>query len=497
MGRRLNTVIPVLPKTLQPRAVDQDAVRKKETAAKQKQSTSFNQRHRAKEQPRIEIGTEVFIRDRNKYGLVTQHSHNPRSVFVEEDGGTILRRNRSALVPTPPQQTEASTVPTTTRCGRIVKPHQLIAFRAKNTMPGCKRKEIIHSEYREYSLHPPPSLFEVMSGPLSNLRKSRKVPLMPESGYSFVKFATYTSIISCLTWYLLPGEEVKPVMEQLFAINLKPSCYPVSFKFWPDCKDDETKLLDEITSHVSSNLTLSKSPRDSKNPRSKPHGSVPDDMELMSSMMSRISQAEIKSQRYTKEIIDKDKKIRILEEKVKILQNARDSSERVSDLERRCLNYQRQIHDMEAFLADYGMVWVGREVDSDASFSDDEDDIDTVSIERGGRWNPATSRTSDFQIDFDQVVRNIQELNAMAGEGISKIQHTKGGARLKHAEPVQLTLYKNGMVMFSGPFRPFSDPLTQRCMADIMDGYFPSELQGRFPDGVPFSVCIYLRDVLR
>ncbi|ELT91109.1 hypothetical protein CAPTEDRAFT_211701 [Capitella teleta] len=122
MGRRLNTVIPVLPKTLQPRAVDQDAVRKKETAAKQKQSTSFNQRHRAKEQPRIEIGTEVFIRDRNKYGLVTQHSHNPRSVFVEEDGGTILRRNRSALVPTPPQQTEASTVPTTTRSGRIVKP---------------------------------------------------------------------------------------------------------------------------------------------------------------------------------------------------------------------------------------------------------------------------------------------------------------------------------------------------------------------------------------
>ncbi|ELU06301.1 hypothetical protein CAPTEDRAFT_200763 [Capitella teleta] len=122
VGRRLNTVIPVLPKTLQPRAVDQDAVRKKETAAKQKQSTSFNQRHRAKEQPRIEIGTEVFIRDRNQYGLVTQHSHNPRSVFVEEDGGTILRRNRSALVPTPPQQTEASTVPTTTRSGRIVKP---------------------------------------------------------------------------------------------------------------------------------------------------------------------------------------------------------------------------------------------------------------------------------------------------------------------------------------------------------------------------------------
>ncbi|ELU11665.1 hypothetical protein CAPTEDRAFT_209012 [Capitella teleta] len=124
IGRRLNTVTPVLPKTLQPRAVDQDVVWKKETAAKPKQSTSFNQRHRAKEKPRIEIGTELFIWCRNKHDLVTQRSHNTHSVFVEEVGETILRRNRSALVPTPPQQTEASTVPTTTRSGRIVKPVQ-------------------------------------------------------------------------------------------------------------------------------------------------------------------------------------------------------------------------------------------------------------------------------------------------------------------------------------------------------------------------------------
>ena len=28
------------------------------------------------------------------------------------------------------------------------------------------------------------------------------------------------------------------------------------------------------------------------------------------------------------------------------------------------------------------------------------------------------------------------------------------------------------------------------CMQDFMDGYFPSELQNTFPDGVPFKVCI-------
>lgn len=32
----------------------------------------------------------------------------------------------------------------------------------------------------------------------------------------------------------------------------------------------------------------------------------------------------------------------------------------------------------------------------------------------------------------------------------------------------------------------------QQCMQDLMDGYFPSELQERFPDGVPFEVCFCL-----
>lgn len=48
--------------------------------------------------------------------------------------------------------------------------------------------------------------------------------------------------------------------------------------------------------------------------------------------------------------------------------------------------------------------------------------------------------------------------------------------------------YANGIMLFSGPFRPFSDPVTQQCVQDIHDGYFPSELQTKFPDGVPFVV---------
>uniref|UniRef100_A0A3Q3WHI4 UBX domain-containing protein 11 n=1 Tax=Mola mola TaxID=94237 RepID=A0A3Q3WHI4_MOLML len=42
--------------------------------------------------------------------------------------------------------------------------------------------------------------------------------------------------------------------------------------------------------------------------------------------------------------------------------------------------------------------------------------------------------------------------------------------------------------MFDGPFRSYQDRSTQQCMQDLMDGYFPSELQERFPEGVPLEV---------
>ncbi|NXF83985.1 UBX11 protein, partial [Sclerurus mexicanus] len=87
-------------------------------------------------------------------------------------------------------------------------------------------------------------------------------------------------------------------------------------------------------------------------------------------------------------------------------------------------------------------------------------------------------------IDFDLILENIKYLNLLAGEGISQIEHTLQGARLRQPEPLPLTLYKNGIIMCNGAFRPYQDPSTQQCLQDIMDGYFPSELQSRYPNGI-------------
>lgn len=55
-------------------------------------------------------------------------------------------------------------------------------------------------------------------------------------------------------------------------------------------------------------------------------------------------------------------------------------------------------------------------------------------------------------------------------------------------DSVPLTLYHNGLALYQGPFRPYSDLSTRQVIQDLTDGYFPSELQSRYPEGVPLMI---------
>ncbi|XP_012578238.1 PREDICTED: UBX domain-containing protein 11 isoform X2 [Condylura cristata] len=92
------------------------------------------------------------------------------------------------------------------------------------------------------------------------------------------------------------------------------------------------------------------------------------------------------------------------------------------------------------------------------------------------------------EVDFDRLLASLKDLSELVVEGDTHVTPVPGGARLRTLEPIPVKLYQNGIVMFEGPFRPFCDPATQRCLRDIFDGFFPSELQRLYPDGVPFKV---------
>jgi len=53
-----------------------------------------------------------------------------------------------------------------------------------------------------------------------------------------------------------------------------------------------------------------------------------------------------------------------------------------------------------------------------------------------------------------------------------------------------LKFYKNGMCINGGPLRSYHDSTAISFIRDILDGYFPSELQQEYPDGVPFMVNV-------
>ncbi|XP_015266690.1 PREDICTED: UBX domain-containing protein 11 [Gekko japonicus] len=211
-------------------------------------------------------------------------------------------------------------------------------------------------------------------------------------------------------------------------------------------------------------------------------------MELMTSMMQKIALLEQKVKSQALAIQHKDKKIKALEEQMKIFQKGNEESSRLSrteELEVICLQLQQQIWEMERFLNDYGLIWVGE-------LNESAEDMESMDGEGSrtsrGLWKPGDAVVSESSINFDTLFENLKDLNVLAGEGVSQIEHVAGGARLRQPDPVPLTFYQNGIVMFNGPFRSYEEPSTQQCLQDLMDGYFPSELQRRYPDGVPFQV---------
>lgn len=312
---------------------------------------------------------------------------------------------------------------------------------------------------------------------------------------------------------------------------------PIPFRH-PEYSEDESRLLEEITMSMAASRMHARDPFSGGLPHMDPspnpslaannsadrqadsESGTPSDRELMKLMMARLALMEQKVQKQEREVEEKDRRIKVLEDKLRIVNKARgEASEapeadnrgencnnngRVAELEKHCLVLQQQVHEMETFLADYGMVWVGDQDDpSSSKYLDDSSDDEGNEGKKAGKAGRKAGTVTDewdtpvenekaqgmpFKIDFDLLLANIRDLNVIAGEGVAKVQHTTDGARLKRPEPVPLTLYSNGIMMYEGPFRPYTEPTTMQCIQDFLDGYFPSELQHRYPEGVPFSV---------
>ncbi|XP_044591413.1 uncharacterized protein LOC123269643 isoform X1 [Cotesia glomerata] len=141
--------------------------------------------------------------------------------------------------------------------------------------------------------------------------------------------------------------------------------------------------------------------------------------------------------------------------------------ERSDYIYKRCLKLEKKIDEIEKFLSDYGLIWVG---------------------EKKSASKNLRQITPDY---LDKIISNIEDLNLSVGKGEMFICRNSGGASFKTLPALTLKFYKNGMILQKSQLRPYDDPLSQAFLRDIFDGYFPSELQCDYPNGVPFKVEDY------
>eukprot|EP00040_Diaphanoeca_grandis_P003116 m.23806 g.23806 ORF g.23806 m.23806 type:complete len:512 (-) comp14365_c0_seq1:166-1701(-) len=225
-----------------------------------------------------------------------------------------------------------------------------------------------------------------------------------------------------------------------------------------------------------------------RTPRNAPGGNKSNmDLDLLSAMTNRLTKAEGNLIDARAEINRQEGTIKQLTDQIRHLERER----RVEPVkpgyhERQCARFQRRIHEMESFLADYGMIWVGEDEEDEPEefwtnpdLNTDSDEVEDIS----------GSDSDTFNVNYAKILSNIQELNVLAGEGVGQVARRADGARhIKMPDAVPIRLYKNGVLMFEGPFRSFDDISTKQLIIDLQDGYFPSELQTRYPDGIPFKV---------
>ncbi|XP_067010784.1 UBX domain-containing protein 11 isoform X2 [Anabrus simplex] len=96
----------------------------------------------------------------------------------------------------------------------------------------------------------------------------------------------------------------------------------------------------------------------------------------------------------------------------------------------KCTALEKQLSEMQEFLADYDLTWVGgKKADSKkgkettSSFTNDET-----------MWSPAKSHSApldELTVNFEDLMQSIKDLNTIAGEGETQLCYTASGATFK------------------------------------------------------------------
>lgn len=133
--------------------------------------------------------------------------------------------------------------------------------------------------------------------------------------------------------------------------------------------------------------------------------------------------------------------------------------------------YKQQCKEMEKFLADYGLKWVGGE----GGQRQGEFDSKAINEELNFK-GPSYRNKLPKEIDTEVLTRRIEELNFIA-EKQRIVTCRQGMKAFKMLDEVPIFFFSNGLMIKGFPFYPYYSKQAQAILSDILDGYFPYDLK--------------------
>jgi hypothetical protein len=242
--------------------------------------------------------------------------------------------------------------------------------------------------------------------------------------------------------------------------------------------DDKTanKIVQNIKKNIPKDTVTYQGKYSGKpaNPRQKSQ-----DSDLLSSMAQKLSKVEKICEAQRKEIKEKSELLQKAQKEIETLKKISSDESVVAfkNLEDENSRLRKQVQEMEAFLADYGLKWVGNSPDGQLDINSLMQDLP--------KSDPLYRYNLPNEIDITVIERRIHELNIVAEKDAARWVSQGSVHRFKAPESICITFFKNGLIMQGYPFRPYSSKEAQSLLSDILDGYFPYDLKKKYPDGVP------------
>jgi UBX domain-containing protein 11 len=202
--------------------------------------------------------------------------------------------------------------------------------------------------------------------------------------------------------------------------------------------------------------------------------------DFTTSLLTRLADAEEETKSLRKQILEKNARLSAAEHENGQLRAVVEAPshllDEINNLKSENFSLEKQIVDMEEFLHDYGLQWVGG---SDSST-------------KNSREEAKKSDESSGRLNYGAFAAKIEELNSLLSSEPTQIKTDAKRGKIVHAselfESISVTVYSDGIMIRRGPFRDIKTESYELFVRDVMDGFFPSEFRDEFPDGVMFHL---------